>query len=155
MHVLYDQVQHRHLEAADITYLSLLLNSKTSRKLVFISSLISNRTLLGEKDPPAQGFIRGPAANVRVTFDGLSRKSLGGAKPLSDAEEYQSGRGIPPPGYQKWLEFAKERQCHLGPYKRIDTDLDVSFSDFITTLHFLGHQDRVVLSQSAWMPPMR
>ena len=90
------------------------------------SRVLASRTLLGGKESPAQGFIRSPAANVRVTFDGLSRKSLGSGKPVSEAEEYQSSRGTPPPGFQKWLEFAKERQCHLGPYKRIDTDLDVS-----------------------------
>ena len=44
---------------------------------------------------------------------------------LSAQDEYNSTMRPPPPGYEKWLSFAKERQCHLGPYLRIEKDLEV------------------------------
>lgn len=61
--------------------------------------------------------------NNDTSPDSSSRRSLVGSVQLREEEEYHSTTGAPPPGYKKWLEFAKARQCHLGPYRRIDKDL--------------------------------
>jgi len=41
-----------------------------------------------------------------------------------DAQDYISSKP-PPPGFQDWLMFAEQNQCHLGPYDRILKDLEV------------------------------
>ena len=38
--------------------------------------------------------------------------------------QYNSSHN-PPPKFQLWLKFAKSNNCHLGPYLRIDKDLQV------------------------------
>lgn len=43
------------------------------------------------------------------------------------AMDYISPRD-PPQGFEQWLRFAKQNQCHLGPYWRIEQDLKVSNS---------------------------
>lgn len=87
------------------------------------------RSLLGDKKAQIRdGLGEARSPSPRVTFDGLSRKSAGSFKQLTPAEEYQSTIGSLPPGFEEWLTFAKDNQCHLGPYRRIDLDLDVSFA---------------------------
>ena len=31
----------------------------------------------------------------------------------------------PPEGFEKWIAYAKKNECHLGPYTRIERDLQV------------------------------
>lgn len=45
-----------------------------------------------------------------------------------DAQDYISSNP-PPPGFREWLNFARQNQCHLGPYTRILKDLEVTFSN--------------------------
>ena len=39
--------------------------------------------------------------------------------------DYVSSRK-PPPGWKKWLTFAKDNKCHMGSYNRIEKDLQVT-----------------------------
>ena len=55
------------------------------------------------------------------------------------AMDYISSRN-PPPGFQAWLKFAKQNQCHLGPYERIRKDLEVD-----PTLHTSKHRPNEAL----------
>ena len=48
----------------------------------------------------------------------------------------------PPPKYEQWVKFAKQNQCHLGPYRRIEKDLQVDFdSESISSLMSIGLQN--------------
>lgn len=51
------------------------------------------------------------------------------ANPINarQALDYVSNRD-PPPGFEHWLEFARENKCHLGSYLRIEKDMEVGSS---------------------------
>ena len=50
-----------------------------------------------------------------------------------DAQDYISSKP-PPPGFREWLKFARQNQCHLGPYARILKDLEVSLDLWLVSL---------------------
>ena len=39
-------------------------------------------------------------------------------------DDYVSSRK-PPPGFEKWLDYASTHQCHMGSYKQIEANLEV------------------------------
>ena len=73
------------------------------------------------------------------------RKMIGGGEPPSRTGRATSQRDLlaleyiserePPPGFEQWVKFARQNQCHLGPYTRIDKDLQVNAHPFA---HCLG-----------------
>ena len=55
-------------------------------------------------------------------------------KPHREIDRLQSfayiSKNDPPPGYEKWLQFAQDNRCQLGSYSRIEKDLEARSSAY-------------------------